>query len=96
MSHTLGEYAIVLDVTFAILGVALVLTFVRLLQGPSLPDRVVAFDLSTIIVLGILAVHSVASDTPVLLDVGIVLALITFLATIGFAQSLARRAGGKT
>jgi len=57
----------------------------RLVRGPSLPDRVVALDLLTIQGLGLLTVYAVATGRTAYLDVGIVLTLVTFLATTAFA-----------
>lgn len=68
-----------------LLSAAAVATFVRLVRGPSLPDRVVAFDLLSTVVIGMLAAYAVAMDLPVFLDVTIVLALLSFLGTVGFA-----------
>ena len=58
-----------------VLVVALFLAFVRLVRGPSLPDRVVALELSGTIVVGIIAVQSILTDQRALLDVAIGLAL---------------------
>ena len=85
----------VLDGAVAIASVMLtlsvVLAFIRLLRGPSLPDRVVAFDLMTSVAVGIMALYSIATDETVFLDVAIVLALISFLGTVAFARYLEQR-----
>ena len=73
------------------LTLSVVLAFVRLLRGPSLPDRVVAFDLMTSLAVGIMALYSIATEETVFLDVAIVLALISFLGTVAFARYLERR-----
>ena len=67
------------------------LAFLRLLRGPSLPDRVVAFDLMTSVAVGIMALYSIATEETVFLDVAIVLALISFLGTVAFARYLEQR-----
>jgi multicomponent Na+:H+ antiporter subunit F len=76
------------------LALAMVLAFIRLARGPSLPDRVVALDLITILGLGMLTVYSIASGDSVYLDIGIVLTLVTFLATIAFAYYIEKGAPG--
>lgn len=73
-----------------LLSVALVLAFIRLVRGPSLPDRVVALDLMTVLVLGIIAAYGIGAGQPVFLDVAIVLALVSFVATIAFAAYVER------
>ncbi|MCS6926832.1 MAG: cation:proton antiporter [Candidatus Binatia bacterium] len=75
-----------------LLSVAIVLAFVRLWRGPSLPDRVVALDLLATLGMGVIAVYAIATDQPVFLDVAIILALISFLGTVAFAYYLERKA----
>jgi multicomponent Na+:H+ antiporter subunit F len=72
-------------------GLALVLTFVRLVRGPTLPDRVVALDLMGVLAVGMIAAYAVATDQPVLMDPAAVLALVGFLGTVAFARYLERR-----
>jgi multicomponent Na+:H+ antiporter subunit F len=80
-----------IEIAFAALTVALFLAFLRLARGPSLPDRVVALDTLTVIVAGILAVGTIDTGRAVFLDAAIVLALVSFLATVAFARYLERR-----
>lgn len=69
-----------------LLALAVVLAFVRLLLGPSLPDRVVALDLLTSLLFGLLVALAVYDDEAVLMDVALVLALVAFLGTVAFAR----------
>jgi len=73
-------------VALALVGVAVLLTLVRLVRGPDLANRVVAVDLLSALGIGIAGAAAVTSDDPVYLDVALVLALITFLGTVGFAR----------
>lgn len=79
----------------AMLSVAVLLTFVRLARGPTLPDRVVAFDLFGVLSVGIIALCSIAMEQAFLLDVAIVLALVAFLGTVAFARYLERSGHGE-
>lgn len=72
------------------LSVAMLFAFFRLVRGPSLPDRVVALDLMATLVIGIVAVYSVATGQSAYLDVAIILALIAFLGTVAFAYYIQR------
>ncbi len=76
----------------ALLSIAVVIAFVRLVLGPSLPDRVVALDLMTTLGIGVIAVYAIASHQAIFLDVAIIVAMISFLGTIAFAYYLERRA----
>ncbi len=73
-----------------VLALAFALTFVRLLRGPSLPDRVVAIDLLTALSIGIIAAYAIATEQPAFLDAAIVLALVAFLGTVAFAYYIER------
>ena len=75
----------------AALGVPLLLGFVRLAKGPSLPDRVVALDFMTAVAVAVSGTCAILIDNPVFLDVAMVLALITFVGTVAFAWYLERR-----
>ncbi|MDQ3396649.1 MAG: cation:proton antiporter [Deinococcota bacterium] len=75
---------------FTMLSVALFLAFIRLAQGPSLPDRVVALELITAVAVAFIALYAVAVEQPVFLEAAIALALISFLATVAFARYLER------
>lgn len=67
-----------------------VLAFVRLVRGPSLPDRVVALELITMAGIGIVAVYAVLTEQTSLLDVALILALIGFLSAVAFATYVQR------
>jgi multicomponent Na+:H+ antiporter subunit F len=63
-----------IDPLLAILGVALLLSFMRLIRGPTLPDRVVALDLIVMLAVAIITLYAVATNEPILLDTTIALA----------------------
>ena len=84
--------AVVEAVVFVMIGVALLLAFVRLARGPSLSDRVVALDLMAVLAVGLIAMVAFAAGQAVFLDAAIVLALVAFLGTVAFARYLERRA----
>ena len=83
--------ALAVDIAFVLIMAAAVLAFVRLVRGPSLPDRVVALDLITILAVAFSALFAIAADEPAYLDVAIALALVAFLATVAFARFAERR-----
>jgi multisubunit Na+/H+ antiporter MnhF subunit len=81
---------IVTPITLATLGVALLITVVRLVKGPTLPDRVVAMDLLGVLVVGLSVVLAASTGVRAALDVAIVLALVGFLGTIAYATYIER------
>lgn len=80
-----------IDIAFVLLGLAMILSFLRLARGPSLPDRVVALDLVTILAVAFSALTAIATGASAFLDVAIALALVAFLATVAFARFAERR-----
>jgi multicomponent Na+:H+ antiporter subunit F len=79
------------EILLGVLGLPLLLGFVRLVRGPSLPDRVVALDFITAVAVAASGVWAIATGKPVFLDVAMVLAPISFVGTVAFARYLERR-----
>jgi multicomponent Na+:H+ antiporter subunit F len=77
---------ITMGIGLTLLAITILLSFIRMLRGPTLPDRVVALDMLTSVGIAITAVYAILTDQPVFLDVATVLALISFLGTIAFAR----------
>jgi multicomponent Na+:H+ antiporter subunit F len=73
-------------IVLCILGAALFLATIRLLRGPSIPDRILALDVMSMIAIGILGLYATATGDSALLDVAIGIAIIAFLATAGLAH----------
>ncbi len=73
-------------ISLSLMALAMMLAVIRLIRGPSLPDRVVALDLLSILAAGITAIYAIASGQAVFLDVATILALISFLGTVAFAR----------
>ena len=89
---TLAFLDAVVAVSLGVLSLALGLALLRLVRGPTLPDRVVALELVATIFVGVVAVYSIASRQPVFLDVAIVLALVGFLGAVAFARFISQGA----
>ncbi|WP_237154854.1 cation:proton antiporter [Oryzibacter oryziterrae] len=74
------------NVTLGVLSLALIMTVIRLVLGPTLPDRIVALDLLVGIVMGFIAAFSIRTGVRSYLDIAIALGLVGFLATVAFAR----------
>jgi multicomponent Na+:H+ antiporter subunit F len=81
---------IVARITLVTLGIALVISFVRIVKGPTLPDRIVAMDLLNVLVVGLIVVLAGWTGVRATLDAAIVIALIGFLSTVGYARYVER------
>ncbi|MDX5348616.1 MAG: monovalent cation/H+ antiporter complex subunit F [Hymenobacteraceae bacterium] len=69
----------------------MLLVLVRFLKGPSLPDRISAFDLFAANIIAIIAIYSELTNDESILDVAIILSLFTFLGAISFAYYLTKK-----
>jgi multisubunit Na+/H+ antiporter MnhF subunit len=74
----------------AVLALAFLLAVVRLVRGPSLPDRVVAVDLLTTYAIGTMAVTAISVDVSNLMQPALVLAFVGFVATVAFARYISK------
>ncbi len=78
-------------IILSVMTAGMIFTFVRLLRGPSLPDRIVALDLLVTLLIGVIATYAILNDQSAFLDVAIILALVSFLGTVAFAYYIERR-----
>lgn len=85
-----GPLAFAVLVSFFLVTGALVLTTYRLLKGPTLPDRVVALDLISILLVALLTLFALSSQVETYLDAALVLALVSFLGTVALARFILR------
>jgi len=69
-----------------VIALSLLLALYRLLRGPTLPDRIVAVDMLSFLVIAYIAVLVVSTRNAAFLDAASTLALITFLSTAAFAR----------
>ena len=72
------------------LGVALLVAVVRLMKGPTLPDRVVAMDLIGVLVVGLIVVLAASTQVRATLDGAIVIALVAFVSTVAYGTYVER------
>lgn len=77
-------------VLLGLLVVTVVMTVIRLLIGPKLPDRVIALDTMASIGIAVAALYTLFTDEPEVLDIALVVALLGFLSTVAFGYFLER------
>lgn len=79
------------SLSLALLSVALLVTLVRIVRGPTLPDRVLGLDMLVAIAIGFIAVIAVKTGFSLYIDIAIALGLVGFLATIALARFVLTR-----
>ena len=77
---------VALTLALAILSISMLLTVVRVILGPTLPDRVLALDMLVAIAIGFIAVLGIRTGQTLYADIAIALGLVGFLATMAFAR----------
>ena len=75
-----------LNAALLIVAAALLVDFVRVVRGPSLPDRVVAVDLIGVSSVGLMALGAAVTGQRGFLDAALVIALLGFLATVAYSR----------
>ena len=83
-----------IDITMIGLMASLIPVLIRVIKGPSLPDRVIALDVAASIVVAIILVHCIQSGSLYYLTVATVVALVAFLGTVALALYIRR--GGRS
>ena len=80
-----------IDISAAMIFLSFLFAFVRLVKGPTLPDRVVSVDLITSLAVAFAGLVALTADLSAFIDVAFALALVAFLATVAFAWYADRR-----
>ncbi|MCP1198153.1 cation:proton antiporter [Notoacmeibacter sp. MSK16QG-6] len=74
-----------------LLSASFLLTVLRVILGPTLPDRILSLDMLVSIVIGFIAVIGIRSGFTLYIDIAIALGLVGFLATVAFARFIMMR-----
>ncbi len=82
------------EVLFKLINVILfssTLVLLRVIFGPSAADRIVAVDILGVLIIGMLALFGLHHKEAFFMDIGLIWALLSFVATLGFAKILEGR-----
>ncbi len=74
----------ILTICGTILTIAILICLVRMVKGPSVLDRILAFDAITICTVGLMVVLSVRWKTPYFVELILVYSLLGFLGSVAF------------
>jgi multisubunit Na+/H+ antiporter MnhF subunit len=81
---------IALSLAFGLLTVSILLGLVRLARGPTVIDRVLAFDLIATCAVGMIVLLSIQWSTALFLELILIFSLLGFLTTVAFVFYLHR------
>ena len=77
---------IIIYISVGLMSIAMLLGLIRFFKGPSVVDRVIAFDSLTVSSLALIGVIAVLADRMIYMDVAIVYGLLSFLGVIVVAK----------
>lgn len=83
--------SVALNIALILLCLSFFITVIRVIRGPTLPDRVLALDMLVAAAIGFIAVLGIKTDYELYVDIAIALGLVGFLATVAFARFIATR-----
>jgi multicomponent Na+:H+ antiporter subunit F len=75
-----------IEILITLLVASIILCFIRLVRGPDVADRAVAFDLIAVHAVGIIALFAVRTGSPALADAAIIISVLGFLGTVMLAR----------
>ncbi|KAA0005692.1 MAG: cation:proton antiporter [Thermoplasmata archaeon] len=71
-----------------LLFLSVIMAVIRIIKGPTAPDRVVGLDtVNTLVIVGMI-IYGVAAGSVIYIDVAIVYALLSFISTLFIAKYL--------
>lgn len=79
------------DVYLIVLGalfLSIVMALIRVIKGPTAPDRIVGLDTINTIVIVSMVIFGLATSSVIYIDVAIVYALLSFISTLFIAKYL--------
>lgn len=82
----------ILTISLVLFGIAIAITLVRILLGPSFSDRVIAMDVIGVNLLSAMAILSILYQTKAFLDVILILGILAFISTVAFSRFMERGA----
>lgn len=80
----------ILFTSLILFGISIAITFVRVIIGPSFPDRVIAMDVIGVNLISAIAILALIYDTFTFFDVILVLGILAFISTIAYSRFLER------
>jgi multicomponent Na+:H+ antiporter subunit F len=75
-------------VFLVIIGVGIILCFLRMLRGPTAPDRAIAVDTVTTTIVALLVLLGFIFERYIYLDVSLVYSMISFVGLVAIARFL--------
>ncbi len=82
---------VLIAITALLAGMAFLMALGRFIKGPSTFDRVIAFDVLTVVSITFIVLSALIEERGIYLDIALVYALLSFLGVIAIARYLEGR-----
>ncbi|MDN4606378.1 Na(+)/H(+) antiporter subunit F1 [Sporosarcina highlanderae] len=79
-----------LMVSLVLFSITISIAIIRIILGPSMPDRVLALDMIGVNLIATIAVVSIILKTKAFLEVILILGILSFIGTIAFSKAIER------
>lgn len=79
-----------LAIALVLFAIAIGIAVLRIILGPSMPDRVLALDVIGVNLIASIAVFSVMFNTKAFLEVILILGILSFIGTIAYSKFVER------
>jgi multicomponent Na+:H+ antiporter subunit F len=80
--------SLLLDLALLLMVFAMIPCVYRTIKGPTIPDRVIAVDAMTTVIVVMLGVYSFVQGSVFFMDVALVLSIISFVGTVTISKYL--------
>ncbi|GGA39170.1 Na(+)/H(+) antiporter subunit F1 [Psychrobacillus lasiicapitis] len=80
----------ILFTALALFAITIVIALVRIIKGPSIPDRAVALDMIGVNLISMIAVISIVLKTKAFLEAILILGILAFISTIAISKYVER------
>ena len=75
-----------LTISLILFATTIAIAVIRIILGPSMPDRVIALDMIGVNLIAMIAVVSIILNTKAFLEVILILGILSFVGTIAFSK----------
>ncbi|MER2088297.1 MAG: Na(+)/H(+) antiporter subunit F1 [Sporosarcina sp.] len=79
-----------LTTSLVLFSITIAIAVIRIILGPSMPDRVIGLDMIGVNLIATIAVISVMMNTKAFLEVILILGILSFIGTIAFSKFIER------
>jgi multicomponent Na+:H+ antiporter subunit F len=80
-----------ITISLVLFSITICIAVLRIILGPSMPDRVIALDMIGVNLIAMIAVVSIMLNTAAFFEVILILGILSFIGTIAFSKSIERR-----